>query len=228
MSGNDLVLDLRDVTKVYGEGDARVEVLKGIDLGVRRGEFVAIMGPSGSGKSTLLNILGCLDWPTTGDYYLDGTDVASLADAELSRIRNERIGFIFQSFNLIPQLTLLENVEVPLYYGRGSVAGGHERCRTLLETVGLGHRFRHRPPQLSGGERQRAAIARALVNDPVLLLADEPTGNLDTTTGADVLRVIEDLHAHGRTILLITHDPDVAARAQRTIHLQDDRIRPPP
>ena len=221
---SDSVLALRGVTKFYGEGDARLQVLMGLDLDVRRGEFVAIMGPSGSGKSTLLNILGCLDRPTDGTFHLEGEDVSELSDARLSSIRNRRIGFIFQSFNLISQLSVLENVEVPLFYGRGTDEPVVERCRRMLDTVGLGHRLTHRPPQLSGGERQRVAIARALINDPSLLLADEPTGNLDSVTGLDVLRIIDDLHAQGRTIVMITHDPDVAARAQRQIHIRDGRI----
>jgi len=218
------VLELRAVSKCFGEGDARLQVLFDIDLRVAEGEFVAIQGPSGSGKSTLLNVLGCLDRPTSGAYLLDGEDVAAFGDARLSRVRNRNIGFIFQSFNLIPQLTVFENVEVPLLYGDEPVRTRVERCRALLDAVGLSHRLTHRPPQLSGGERQRVAIARALVNDPVVLLADEPTGNLDSKTGADVLALMEQVHAQGRTIVMITHDPNVAARAQRRIHLQDGRI----
>jgi len=221
---SDRVLQLRDVTKCYGEGNARVEVLKGVDIDVEQGEFVAVMGPSGSGKSTLLNIVGCLDRPTTGRYHLDGEDVARLDDNRLSSIRNERIGFVFQSFNLISQLTVLENVEVPFLYRRPHRPDARDRCRALLDEVGLGHRLKHQPAQLSGGERQRVAIARALANDPVLVLADEPTGNLDTKTGEDVLRLLESLHAEGRTIVMITHDAAVAARANRCIHIQDGRI----
>ncbi len=224
MSETESVLELRAVTKCFGEGDARIEVLKGLDVHVTRGEFVAIMGPSGSGKSTLLNIIGCLDHPTTGAYFLDGEDVGKLSDNRLSTIRNERIGFVFQSFNLVSQLTVLENVEVPFVYRRPHPSGVRERCRALLDSVGLGHRLKHLPSQLSGGERQRVAIARALANDPVLILADEPTGNLDTETGEDVLRLLEGLHAEGRTIVMITHDADVAARANRCIHIQDGRI----
>ena len=221
----DPVLALQGITKCFGEGDARLEVLKGIDLDVQRGEFVAIMGPSGSGKSTLLNILGCLDRPTEGHYLLEGEDVARLSDNRLSTIRNRRIGFIFQSFNLIPQLTVVENVEVPLHYGRSTDEPVGSRCRRVLEAVGLDHRLGHKPPQLSGGERQRVAIARALVNDPAMLLADEPTGNLDSKTGDEVLQLIEELHREGRTILVITHDLGVAARAQRVIHIHDGRIQ---
>jgi len=220
----DCVLRLEGVTKEYGEGEARLLVLKGIDLEVRRGEFLAIMGPSGSGKSTLLNILGCLDRPTAGSYVLESEDVARLSDNRLSDIRNRRIGFIFQSFNLIPQLTVLENVGVPLLYGAAPGVAADDRCRELLDAVGLGHRLGHRPPQLSGGERQRVAIARALANDPVLLLADEPTGNLDSRTGKEVLRLMDELHAEGRTIILITHDAEVAERAERRIHIHDGQI----
>jgi len=220
----DCVLRLEGVTKEYGEGDARLLVLKGIDLEVRRGEFLAIMGPSGSGKSTLLNILGCLDRPTAGSYVLESEDVAGLSDNRLSDIRNRRIGFIFQSFNLIPQLTVLENVGVPLLYGAAPGVAADDRCRELLDAIGLGHRLGHRPPQLSGGERQRVAIARALANDPVLLLADEPTGNLDSRTGKEVLRLMEEVHAEGRTIILITHDAEVAERAERRIHIHDGQI----
>jgi len=220
----DCVLRLEGVTKEYGEGEARLLVLKGIDLEVRRGEFLAIMGPSGSGKSTLLNILGCLDRPTAGSYLFESEDVAGLSDNRLSDIRNRRIGFIFQSFNLIPQLTVLENVGVPLLYGAAPGVAADDRCRELLDAVGLGHRLGHRPPQLSGGERQRVAIARALANDPVLLLADEPTGNLDSRTGKEVLRLMDELHAEGRTIILITHDAEVAERAERRIHIHDGQI----
>ena len=200
----------------------RLHVLKGIDLTVARGEFLAITGASGSGKSTMLNLLGCLDRATEGDYLLDGENVAHLSDNRLSDIRNDRIGFIFQSFNLIPQLTVLENVEVPQLYADAPV--DRDRCRELLVRVGLGERLTHRPAQLSGGESQRVAIARALVNDPVLLLADEPTGNLDTKTGEEVLAVIEELHSQGRTIVMITHDRAVADRAQRGVHLVDGTI----
>jgi len=218
------VLELRGVSKSYGEGDACLQVLFDVDLAVGQGEFVAIQGPSGSGKSTLLNLLGCLDRPTGGAYFLDGEDVAMFSDTRLSQVRNRNIGFIFQSFNLIPQLTVFENIEVPLLYGPDPVRTHVERCRSLLDAVGLSHRLTHRPPQLSGGERQRVAIARALVNDPVVLLADEPTGNLDSKTGADVLALMEKVHAQGRTIVMITHDPNVAARAQRQVHIQDGRI----
>jgi len=216
----DPVIRLRALEKRYGA----LPVLRGIDLEVERGGFVAVMGASGSGKSTLLNILGCLDRPTGGTYELEGRDVSRMSDEELSTIRNERIGFIFQSFNLIPSLTVLENVEAPLYYGSARPGRRVARCRELLASVGLAERLRHRPTQLSGGECQRVAIARSLVNDPALLLADEPTGNLDSRTGEEVLALIEALHRQGRTVLMITHDPAVAARAQRTIRIRDGRI----
>ncbi len=219
------VLALRGVSKAYGEGDACVEVLHGLDLEVAPGEFVAIMGPSGSGKSTLLNILGCLDRPTAGEYLLDGEDVAGFTDDQLSLIRNERVGFIFQSYNLIAQLTVLENVKVPLLYRARGRGGGWQRAQELLKTVGLSHRLTHRPAQLSGGECQRVAIARALVNDPILVLADEPTGNLDSKTGTEVLELLEGLHRQGRTIILITHDAAIAARASRIVRLQDGVLR---
>ena len=221
---SEAVLSLRGITREFGEGAARLKVLKGLDIEVKEGEFVAIMGPSGSGKSTLLNIIGCLDRPTEGHYLLEGHDVSQLPDNKLSEIRNERIGFVFQSFNLISQLTVMENVEVPLFYAGGSGASRHARGLKLLEAVNMEHRLGHRPAQLSGGECQRVALARALVNDPVLLLADEPTGNLDTKTGLDVLALMDGLHADGRTIVMITHDPEVAARAQRRIHIRDGRI----
>jgi len=221
---SDSVLSLRGIRRAFGDGDARLEVLKGLDIEVAEGEFVAIMGPSGSGKSTLLNIIGCLDRPSGGQYFLAGDDVAKLTDARLSEIRNQRIGFIFQSFNLIPQLTVLENVEVPAFYGIGAIVDHEPRCIELLEAVNMGHRLKHKPPQLSGGERQRVAIARALVNDPALVLADEPTGNLDQKTGYEVLALLEQLHAEGRTIVMITHDADVGARAERVIHIVDGHI----
>ncbi|MHC4956797.1 MAG: ABC transporter ATP-binding protein [Planctomycetota bacterium] len=205
-------------------GEARLDVLKGLDIDVKQGEFVAIMGPSGSGKSTLMNILGCLDRPTGGEYWLEGEDVARLNDARLSEIRNERIGFIFQSFNLIPQLTVLENVEVPLFYSDMAIGSREARCIELLAAVKMDHRLKHKPPQLSGGERQRVAIARALVNNPALILADEPTGNLDQKTGQEVLELLENLHDEGRTIVMITHDADVALRAERIIRIVDGFI----
>ncbi len=221
---DDRVILLEGIHKFYGEGEARLHVLKGIHLAIRRGEFVAITGASGSGKSTLMNILGCLDYPTEGRYCLGGRDVSTIDDDELSEMRNQDIGFIFQSFNLISQLSVLENIAVPLLYAPEPLHSANERCRELLAAVGLDHRLDHVPAQLSGGERQRVAIARALVNDPVMLLADEPTGNLDTQTGEDVLGLMDDLHAQGRTIVMITHDERVASRAERQVHIRDGVI----
>jgi putative ABC transport system ATP-binding protein len=218
------LLALRGVHKFYGAGDARLHVLHGIDLEVREGEFVAIIGQSGSGKSTLLNILGCLDRPSEGAYLIDGTDTARLADAALSEVRNRAIGFVFQSFQLVPQLTVLENVEVPLVYAGAPRAERHRVAEEKLAEVGLAGRLHHRPAQLSGGEQQRVAIARALANDPRVLLADEPTGNLDSATGEQILSLIRRLHESGRTVILITHDAHVAAEAKRKVRILDGRV----
>jgi len=218
------VVSLQGVHKYYGELEPRLHVLKGIDLNVAEGEFVSIAGTSGSGKSTLLNLLGCLDDTSKGTYLLNGKDVSTLSDDQLSQIRNEDIGFIFQSFNLIPQLTVFENVQVPLLYGARSISDCGDLCMQVIDSVGLIPRLEHRPSQLSGGECQRVAIARALINDPALLLADEPTGNLDTSTGDEVLALIEDLHRQGRSVVMITHDPDVASRAERRLLLTDGVI----
>ncbi len=224
MSNADPVLELRAIEKIYGLGDASLRVLKGIDLSIVEGEYVAIIGPSGSGKSTLLNLLGCLDRPTSGAYLLSGEDVAKFSDRELSRIRNIRIGFVFQSFHLISHLTVHENVELPLFYARMSRAARRERCREVLDRVGLSHRLDHVPAQLSGGERQRVAVARALSNDPALILADEPTGNLDSKTSAEIMELFHDLHTAGRTVVVITHDPEIAAAAPRRVLLRDGLI----
>jgi len=218
------MIELREVTKTYGAGDAAVEVLRGISLKVAQHEFLAIVGASGSGKTTLLNILGCLDRPTTGAYLLDDEDVANRTDDQLSEIRNRHIGFIFQSFQLIPQASVLENVEVPLFYAGLPKRKRRTLSREMIEQVGLGHRWHHLPSELSGGERQRAAIARALVTNPTLLLADEPTGNLDSKTGKEILGLVHSLHEQGRTILLITHDPAIAEQAPRRIRISDGRI----
>jgi putative ABC transport system ATP-binding protein len=212
------------VHKHYGEGDARLHVLHGIDLSVAEGEFVAIVGQSGSGKSTLLNILGCLDRPSEGAYVLDGEDTARLDDDRLSEVRNRSIGFVFQSFQLVPQLTVLENVEVPMFYAGVPRADRHRVAAERLADVGLSGRLHHRPSQLSGGEQQRVAIARALSNDPRLLLADEPTGNLDSATGEATLGLIRRLHEGGRTVVMITHDPKVAAAAPRRVRILDGRV----
>jgi putative ABC transport system ATP-binding protein len=212
------------VDKFYGEGDARLHVLHAIDLEVRRGEFVAVLGQSGSGKSTLLNILGCLDRPSAGTYVLEGEDTARLDDNRLSALRNRSIGFVFQSFQLVPQLTVLENVEVPMFYAGVPRAERHRAAAERLEEVGLSGRLHHRPSQLSGGEQQRVAIARALSNRPHLLLADEPTGNLDSATGEQILGLIRELHRSGRTVVMITHDAHVAAAAARRVRILDGRI----
>ncbi|WP_018333179.1 ABC transporter ATP-binding protein [Actinomycetospora chiangmaiensis] len=219
------VLDVRSMSKVYGEGETAVHALREVDLLVRRGEYVAVIGQSGSGKSTLLNILGCLDAPTSGRYLLEGLDVADLDDRQQSVLRNRQIGFVFQSFNLIPRTTAFANVELPLVYA--GVPRRVRRARTLaaLDVVGLGERTDHRPNQLSGGQQQRVAVARALVTAPALLLADEPTGNLDSASTADVLDLFDGLHATGRTIVIITHDAEVAERADRVVTVTDGRLR---
>jgi len=218
------VLDVRAVTKVYGEGAATVHALRGVSLTVERGEYVAIMGSSGSGKSTLMHILGCLDIPSAGRYLLDGVDVSRLNDRQLALVRNRRIGFVFQSFNLIPRTSALANVELPLAYAGVKAAERRRRARVALDMVGLADRADHEPNQLSGGQQQRVAVARALVTEPALVLADEPTGNLDSRSTEDILGILDELHAAGRTILLITHEGDVAARASRLIRLFDGQI----
>ena len=219
------VIELEGVTKVYRMGPVEVHALHEVGFTVRRGEFVVVRGPSGSGKSTLLNILGCLDRPTSGSYRLEGQAVGRLGDRTLARTRNCRIGFVFQTFNLLPRLSALGNVMLPLVYGDGQRRARRERARTALEAVGLGDRLNHRPNELSGGERQRVAIARALVTDPAILLADEPTGNLDSVTGQEVMALLSSLHAQGRIIILVTHDAEVARYAQRTLWMQDGRLR---
>jgi putative ABC transport system ATP-binding protein len=218
------VLDVRGLTKVYGMGEATVHALRGVTLTVDRGDYVAIMGSSGSGKSTLMNIVGCLDVPTTGSYLLDGVDVSRLGDRQLALVRNRLIGFVFQAFNLIPRTTALANVELPLAYA--GVRGAQRRRRALaaLDVVGLADRARHEPNQLSGGQQQRVAVARALVTEPALVLADEPTGNLDSRSTNDVLAVFDQLNAAGRTIVLITHEDAVAQHAKRVITLFDGQI----
>ncbi|MDN3352573.1 ABC transporter ATP-binding protein [Actinomadura sp. DC4] len=218
------VLDVRDVTKVYGEGGTAVQALRGVSMAVEQGDYVAIMGASGSGKSTLMNILGCLDVPTSGRYLLDGTDVGTLDDRRLAIVRNRKIGFVFQSFNLIPRMTALANVELPLAYGGVKTAERRRRALAALDRVGLSDRVEHEPNELSGGQQQRVAVARALVTAPALLLADEPTGNLDTRSTADVLDVLDGLSAAGRTIVLITHEDDVARHAKRVVRLVDGDI----
>ncbi len=217
---------LRGVSKVYRkpDGSVLVEALRGTDLMIPRGQYVAIMGPSGSGKSTLMNILGCLDQPSGGQYLLDGRDVATLPDEELSQYRGRKIGFVFQAFNLISQLTIAENAEVPLVYQGMKRTDRAVRAKRALERVGLGDRMEHRPSELSGGQQQRAAIARALVADPVVLMADEPTGNLDSATGRAILTMFDELHAGGMTIIMVTHDDSVASRCQRVVRLRDGLV----
>jgi putative ABC transport system ATP-binding protein len=223
-TGGAPILQLNGIRKRYNSGPVSVEAVRGIDLTVRAGEYVAIIGPSGSGKSTLMHILGCLDIPTAGSYHLAGIDVSAMNETALAGVRNERIGFVFQQFHLLPTLPAWRNVELPLMYS--GIARPERKARAIraLERVGLGDRVDHRPGELSGGQQQRVAVARALVTEPALILADEPTGNLDSKSTEDVLALIADLHASGRTIVLITHDPDVAAAAQRTVRIADGVI----
>ena len=219
-----LVIDIRDATKVYGMGDIKVHALRGVSLQVERGDYVAIMGASGSGKSTLMNIIGCLDAPTTGTYLLDGADVNSLGDSALADIRNRGIGFVFQSFNLIPRTSALANVELPLMYA--GMKRGERRGRALaaLDALGLRDRVDHHPNELSGGQQQRVAIARAIVTSPAIVLADEPTGALDSVSSSEVLRIFDQLNGFGRTVIVITHEPEVALHAKRVVRLRDGSI----
>jgi putative ABC transport system ATP-binding protein len=225
-AAKDTVLELRDVQQVYGEGEAAVHALRGIDLTVERGDYIAIMGPSGSGKSTLMNILGCLDIASGGVYELAGHNVAELSERELARVRNQEIGFVFQSFNLVNRMTALGNVELPLIYGGVTAKERRERAREALDSVGLSSRADHQPQELSGGQQQRVAIARALVTNPTMLLADEPTGNLDSTSTEDILSILDNLSAQGRTIVIITHEDNVGERAHRVVHVKDGVIVP--
>ena len=219
-----LVIEIEGVTKLYRMGSETIHALRGVDLKIHRNEYLAIMGPSGSGKSTLMNMLGCLDTPTAGRYEFSSKNVARMVDDELADIRNREIGFVFQTFNLLPRSDALHNVELPLIYAGIPKAERLERARQALENVGLGERLHHRPNELSGGQRQRVAIARALVNHPSILLADEPTGNLDSKSGADVVRVLEQLNADGITLLVVTHDESLGARARRRIRMRDGRV----
>jgi putative ABC transport system ATP-binding protein len=216
------MLELENITKVYKAGQTEVPALRGISCRVESGEMVSIIGPSGSGKSTLMNIIGCLDKPTSGRYLLDGTEVSELNDNQLAEIRNKKIGFVFQSFNLLSRTTALANVELPLIYSGAS--NRRQRALQVLESVGLAHRVTHRPSELAGGEQQRVAIARALVNNPSLILADEPTGNLDTQTSQEIMLIFKQLNEQGMTIVLVTHEPDIAAYTQRTIKLRDGLV----
>jgi putative ABC transport system ATP-binding protein len=224
---NEAIIEIIELAKVYGMGEVQVRALDEVSLTIRKGEFVAIMGPSGSGKSTLMNILGCLDRPTSGQYILAGEDVSDLDKTQLAIIRNQRIGFIFQSYNLLPQTTALENVTLPLLYNRNGKESDAEqaiKAMAALEAVGLADRVEHKPQELSGGQMQRVAIARALVNDPVLILADEPTGNLDTRSGQEIMTLLSGLHSQGSTIVMVTHDDDIAKSAERVIRLRDGKI----
>ncbi|MDX1392869.1 MAG: ABC transporter ATP-binding protein [Gemmatimonadota bacterium] len=221
---DDAVIKTRDLHKHYVMGAETVKALNGVDVQIRRNEYVSIMGPSGSGKSTLMNLIGCLDSPTSGEYILNGQPVQDLDDDELARIRNREIGFVFQTFNLLPRATALHNVELPLIYAGVGSKDRQRRAALSLERVGLGDRMDHRPNELSGGQRQRVAIARALVNDPSIVLADEPTGNLDSSTSDEIMQVFESLHAAGQTIIMVTHEFDIAAHSQRVITLVDGKI----
>jgi putative ABC transport system ATP-binding protein len=219
-----LVIQAVDLRRVYQLGAEEVHALRGVSFEIRRNEYVAIMGPSGSGKSTVMNLLGCLDTPSGGEYWLNGQEVSRMFDDALARVRNREIGFVFQTFNLLPRATAQQNVELPLVYAGVPARTRRERARQALDRVGLGDRMHHRPNELSGGQRQRVAVARALVNEPSLLLADEPTGNLDSATSAEVMRVFDRLHAQGQTIVVVTHEPDIAAHAARVITLRDGVI----
>lgn len=223
-SGRPPVARLEGVSKVYGDGDSEVRALDDFSFEFGQGEYWAIMGSSGSGKSTLLNVLGCIDRPSRGDYFVRDTRTATLDDDDLSELRSRELGFIFQSYNLIPQLDVLENITVPLIYQDRPPKDGNDRARRLAERVGLGHRLTHRPKELSGGQQQRVAIARALINDPALILADEATGNLDSKTALEILDLFDELNAEGKTIILVTHEPDVGERAQHLLKLKDGRI----
>jgi putative ABC transport system ATP-binding protein len=219
-----VVIDIENITKVYVMGEETVHALRGVSLQIRRGEYLAIMGPSGSGKSTLMNMLGCLDTPSSGRYFFNGKDVSAMNDDELAAIRNHEIGFVFQTFNLLPRSTSLRNVELPLIYAGLDPEVREEKAARALEDVGLGDRMHHKPNELSGGQRQRVAIARALVNDPSIILADEPTGNLDSRTGEEIMQLLENLYQRGNTIILVTHEPDIARHARRSVHLRDGLI----
>lgn len=221
---NQAVIDIQGITKTYVNGKLSVPVLHGIDLQVNKGEFVSIMGPSGSGKSTFMNILGCLDRPTTGSYRLNGDEVATLSDDELAFVRNKQIGFVFQSFNLLTKLTALENVALPMIYAGMDKKSRNDRAAALLSSVGLGDRMDHLPSELSGGQRQRVAIARALANNPAIIMADEPTGNLDSKSTIDVMNIFRGLYDEGRTIILVTHEPEIATYASRNVVLRDGLI----
>jgi putative ABC transport system ATP-binding protein len=221
---SDPIIRIRDLTRRYAMGGETIHALRGVTLDIQRNEYVAIMGPSGSGKSTMMNLLGCLDTPSSGEYWLNGQEVSRLSDNALARVRNREIGFVFQTFNLLPRATALHNVELPLVYAGVPAKARREQAAAALTQVGLAERMDHRPDELSGGQRQRVAIARALVNQPSILLADEPTGNLDSVTSEEIMRVFGELHAGGQTVLMVTHEPDIAACAARVVTLRDGHV----
>jgi putative ABC transport system ATP-binding protein len=223
-NGSNSIIRIEELTKIYDLGEVKVPALAGVSIDIKEGSYVAIMGPSGSGKSTMLNILGCLDQPTSGQYFLGEQDVSLMNDSALSEVRGQRIGFIFQSYNLIPQLDVVENIHVPLFYQGKQLSSYRKHCEKLADLVGLGDRLDHRPLQLSGGQQQRVAVARSLVNDPLMILADEPTGNLDSKTSLEILDLLGKLHADGKTIIMVTHDEKVAERADRVIRLMDGLV----
>ena len=223
-SGNGALIDIRDVRKIYVMGTNEVAALAGVDLHVQAGDYMAVMGPSGSGKSTLMNVIGCLDTPSSGSYRLRGTEIRDRDDDELARIRNQEIGFIFQTFNLLPRADALHNVELPLIYSGKPAKERRARATEMMELVGLTDRMHHRPNELSGGQRQRVAIARALVNNPSIVLADEPTGNLDTKTGQEIMALLDDIHRKGNTVILVTHEEEIAEHAHRVVRLRDGLI----
>jgi len=218
------IIQIEQLTKIYHLGKVKVEALRGVSFEINTGDFISIMGPSGSGKSTLMHIIGCLDYPTGGKYFLSGQDVSKLNDDQLALFRNQKIGFVFQEFNLLPKATILRNVELPLTYNNTHSKNKKQLAVQALEEVGLGNRLKHRPNEISGGEKQRVAIARALINRPSIILADEPTGNLDSKTGQDIMKIIDKLHDEGNTIILVTHEPEIARYGKRIIHLKDGVI----
>lgn len=218
------IINIKGLTKTYIMGAEKVEALKNIDLSIFKNEYVALMGPSGSGKSTLMNLVGCLDSPTSGEYYLNGINVSTMEDADLAAVRNKEIGFVFQTFNLLPRLSSLDNVALPLLYAGYSKKERIEKAENALHSVGLGDRMSHKPNELSGGQRQRVAVARALVNDPAIILADEPTGNLDTKTSIEIMGLFEEIHSKGNTVILVTHEPDIAEHAHRIVRLRDGMV----
>jgi putative ABC transport system ATP-binding protein len=224
LSPNGHLIEMRDLVKIYKVGSEQVHALRGLNLAIGSNEYLAIMGPSGSGKSTLMNLIGCLDTPTSGDYYLAGENVARLTDGRLAEIRNQRIGFVFQTFNLLPRATALHNVELPLIYAGMKASLRHRKAKEALAVVGLEDRMHHRPNELSGGQRQRVAIARAIVTNPSIILADEPTGNLDSKTGTEIMKIFEQIYGAGNTILLVTHEEDIARYTRRIVRLRDGQI----